>query len=104
MNNSVLGSDLWLGELFVEYLDSVEDDDGFCCCIDDLEAAVVLERGADGETFAAADVPIFAGAWFGMDDYLADKRSYVNGVEVEGDVEVLPGGDGKGNVGLSEEV
>ena len=32
----VLGSDLWFGEVFVEYLDIVVDDDGFCCCIDDL--------------------------------------------------------------------
>ena len=68
VENYVLGSDLWLGEVFVEYLHSVADDDGFCCCISDLEAAVVLECGADGETFVAAEVPIYAGAWFGMDD------------------------------------
>ena len=52
----------------MEYLDSVGDDDGFCFCIDNLEEAVVLERGDNGETFAAAEVPIFSGAWFGMDD------------------------------------
>ena len=34
VENYVLGNDLWLGELFVEYLDSFGDDDGFCCCID----------------------------------------------------------------------
>ena len=57
VDDSVLGIDLWLGEVFMEYLDSVGDDDVFCCSINDLEAAVVLERGADGETFAAAEVP-----------------------------------------------
>ena len=52
MEDSILGSNIWLGEVFVEYLDSVGDNDGFCCCIENLEAAVVLERGVDGETFA----------------------------------------------------
>ena len=31
VDDSVLGSDLWLGEVFVEYLNSVRDDDGFFC-------------------------------------------------------------------------
>ena len=42
MDDSILGSDLWLGEVFVEYLDGVIDDCLFGCCIDDLEAAAVL--------------------------------------------------------------
>ena len=64
----------------------------------------MLEGGADGETFAAAEVPRFVGAWFGIYDYWASERRYGSGVEVEGVVEVLPGGDGRGNVGLAEEV
>ena len=88
----------------MEYLDSVGDDDGFYCCINNLEAAVVLERGDDGETFASAEVPRFAGAWFGMDYDWAAERSYWIGAKVEGGVEVLPGGDGRVNVGLMEEV
>ena len=59
---SVLGSDIWLGEVFVDYLDSVVDYDGFGCCVNNLEAEVVLESRADGETFAAAEVPRSAGA------------------------------------------
>ena len=102
--NSVLGSDLWLGELLLEYLYSVVDDDGFCCCINDLEAALVLKRGADGETFAAAEVPRSAGAWFGMDCDWGSERSYGGGVEVEVAVEVLPGVYGRGDVVLVEEV
>ena len=79
VEDSVLRSDLWLDEVFVEYLDSVRDDDGFFCCINDLEAVVVLERGVDGETFAAAEVPISVGSWFGMDDDWASERSYGSG-------------------------
>ena len=42
MDDSVLGSDLWLGEVVVEYLDDVVNEDLFGCCVDDLETAVVL--------------------------------------------------------------
>ena len=104
VDDSVLSSDLWLGEVFMEFLDSVRDDDGFCCCIDNLEAVVVIERGGDGETFAAAEVPRSTGAWFGMDDDWAAERSYGGNVEVEGTIEVLPGGYVRGNAGLAEEV
>ena len=68
MDNFFLWSDLWLGELCVEYLDVVRDDDRFGCCVNDLEAAVVLECRDNGENFAAVEVPISAGVWFGMDD------------------------------------
>ena len=88
----------------MEYLNSVGYDDGFCCCIDDLEEAVVIKRGADGQKFATAEVLRYAGAWFGMNDNWSDERSYGSGVEVEGAVEVLPGGNCRGNVVLSEEV
>ena len=57
VDDSILGSDLWLGKVFAEYLDSVEDDDGFFCCIDDLEAEVLLKRGAYDEIFADAEEP-----------------------------------------------
>ena len=52
----------------MEYLYGVRDDDLFGCGIGNLEAAVVLERRADGETFAAAEVPRSEGAWFVVDD------------------------------------
>ena len=61
VDDSSLRSDLWFGEVFVEYLNSVRDDDGFGCCVDDLKAEVVLDTRAYGETFAAAEVPISAG-------------------------------------------
>ena len=104
VDNYVLVSDLWLGGVFMEYLDSFRDDDKFCCCIDDLETAVVLKNGAYSETFAAAEFPRSAGAWFGVDTYWGAERSYGIGVEVEGDIEVIPGRDGRGNFGLAEEV
>ena len=75
MDDSVLVSDLWLGEVFVEYLDGVGDYDWFGCCIDDLESAVVLEGRAGGEIFAAAEFPRSAAVRFGMDDEWDDKGS-----------------------------
>ena len=75
MGNSVLGRDLWLGEVVVDYLGGVGDGDLFCCCVNDLEAAVVLKCRADGETFAAAEVPRSAGAWLCVDDDWAAKGS-----------------------------
>ena len=64
----------------------------------------MLEHGADGETFAAAEVPKSAGAWFGINDYWAANRSYGSGIEVEGDIEFLTGRDCRGNVVLAKEV
>ena len=63
----VLGSDLWLSEVVVEYLDGVGDDDCFGCGVNDSEVAIVLECRADGETFAAVEVLRSAGAWFVVD-------------------------------------
>ena len=75
MYDSVLGSDLWLGEVVVEYLDGVVDDDLFGYGVDNLEAAVVLECRADDETFAAVEVPRPAVAWFVVDDEWAAEGS-----------------------------
>ena len=49
VDDSVLWSDLWLGEVVVEDFDGVGDEGGLGGDVDDLEAAVVLEGGADGE-------------------------------------------------------
>ena len=40
-----------------------------------MEAAVVLKCRADGETFAAAEVPRYVGAWFVVDDDWAAEGS-----------------------------
>ena len=62
----------------------------------------MLECRADGETFADAEVPRSVGAWFVVDDDWASKGSQWSGVKVEGAIEVFPGGDVRGDVGLAE--
>ena len=104
VDDSVLWSDLWLGELVMEDFDGVEDEGGLGGGVDNLEAVVVLEGGADGETSAAAVVPCLAGTRLGVDDIRAAERGDGYGVEVEGAVEVLTRGYDGGNVGLAEEV
>ena len=44
----VLRSELWLGEVLLEYLDCVRYYDGFCCFIDYLESVVVIQSVANG--------------------------------------------------------
>ena len=104
MDNSVLWSDFWLGEVVVEDFDGVGDEDCLGGGINDLEAAVVFEDGADGEASAAAVVPYFVGTRLGVDDDRAAERGDGRGVEFERTVEFLPGGDDGGDVGLPEEV
>ena len=100
----VLWSDLYLGEVVVENFDGVEDEGCLGGGIDNLEAAVVLEGGANGETSAAAVVLCLAGTRLGVDDDRAAERGDGRGVEVERAVNVFPGVDGGGDVGLAEEV
>ena len=93
-----------MGQVVVEDFDGVQDDGGFDGGVDDFKTAVVLEGGANCEAFAAAVVPQTMVAGFGVDDNGRAERGDGCGVEVEGAVEVLLGGHGRGNVGLAKEV
>ena len=68
MDDFFLWSDLWLGEVVVEGFDGVGDEGGLGGGVDDLETAVVLEYGSDGEASASAIVPFLAGTRLGVDD------------------------------------
>ena len=98
VDNSVLWGDLGLSQVVVEDFDGVRDDSEFGGGVDDFKTAVLLESGADCETFAAAVVPRSTVAGFGLDDNGRAERGDGCGVKVEGAVEVLPGGHGRGNV------
>ena len=104
VDNSVLLSDLWLGEIIVEDFDGIGDEGRLSGGINDLKAEIVLEGGADGKASAAAVVPCFAGDRLGVDDDRAAEWGDGRGVEVEWPVEVFPGGDSGGDIGLLEEV
>ena len=104
MNDAIPFCDSGLGKIIMHKIHHVREEEGFGGGVDYVEAALVIESREDCETFAAAEVTRSAGEWFGMDDDWAAERSYGSGFELEGDVEVLPGGYERGNVELIEEV
>ena len=72
-----------------------------------MEAAVVVECGANVEALAAAEVPRSTCSWLVMDyDRAAHGAhgAHGGGVEVKRAVVVFPGRDGRCNVGLAKEV
>ena len=84
-------------------INGVGDKGGFCGDVDDLEAAVVLQGGADVEAVADAEVPGGAGGGLVVDEYAASDGAEGGGVEVEGAIEVFPSGYEGGDGGLAEE-
>ena len=82
----------------MEDFDGVRDEGGLGGGVDDSEAAVVLEGGADDEAFSAAVVPRASVAGLGVDDDRRAEGGNGRCVKVEGAVEVLLGVHGRGNV------
>ena len=69
-----------------------------------MEAAVVVECGADAESLAAAEVPRSTCSWLVMDYDRAAHGAHGGGIEVKMSVVVFPGRNGRGDVGLAKEV
>ena len=85
-------------------LNGVGDKGGFCGGVDDLEAAVVFQGGANVEAVAGAEGPGGAVEGLVVYEYAASDGSEGGGVKVEGDIEVYPCGCEGGDGGLAEEV
>ena len=60
-----------------------------------MEAAVVVEGGANVESITGPKVPRLARFWLVLDGDFASKESKWCGIVTVGGVEVLPGGDGR---------
>ena len=94
----------WLRKVVMAEINGVGDKGGFCGGVDDLEAEVVFQGGADVETVAGAKGPGGADGGLVVDEYAASDGAEGGGVEVKGAIEFFPcrceGGDG----GLAEEV
>ena len=90
VDNAVAFADCWLGEVIVQELEGVGEQECLGGAVDNVEAAVMFECGSNIEPAAAAEVPSFADAWFVVDDYGASNRSHWGGIEGEGDVHMLP--------------
>ena len=73
--------------------DGVLCDEGFCHCLDDQEASVVVQCWSDVEACMAPEVPGFAGGTFGMCDDFVSWWPHWRGIEVVWSIEVFPCGD-----------
>ena len=104
VDDTVAFADCWLGEVLVQELDGVGEQECLGGAIDDVEAAVMFECGSNVEPDAAAEVPSFADDWFVVDDNGASNWSQRGVIKVEGAVEVLPCRHCWVESGLSEEV
>ena len=71
-------------------INGVGDKGGFSCGVYYLEAAVVLQGGADVEAVAGAEGPGGAGGRLVVDEYAASNGAEGGGVKVEGSIEVSP--------------
>ena len=94
----------WLREVVMAELNGVGDKLEFCGGVDDLEASVVLQGGADVEAIAGAEGPGGAGGGLVVDEYMASDGADGGDVEVEMVIEVFPCGSEGGDGGLAEEV
>ena len=104
MEESIFMRDGWMREVVVAEFNIVRDEEGFGGGVDDLEAAVVFQGGADVEGVAGAEGPGGLGGGLVVDEDAAADGDEGGGVKVEGSVEVLPCGREGGDGGLAEEV
>ena len=73
----------WLRKVVMAEINGVGDKGGFCGGVDDLEAAVVLQGGADVEAVAGSEGPGGAGGGLVVDEYAASDGAEGRGVKVE---------------------
>ena len=94
----------WLRYVVMAELNGVGDKGGFSCGVDYLEAAVMLQGGADLEAVVGAEGPGGAGKGLVVDEYVASDGAKGGGIEVEGAIEVFPSGSEGSDSGMTEEV
>ena len=104
VEEAIFVSEGWLLKVVMAELDSVGDKEVFCGGVDDLQAAVVFQGGADVEAVAGVQGPGGAGGGVVLYEYAASDGAKGGGVEVEGAIEVFPCGCEEGDDVLVEEV
>ena len=82
-------------------LNGVGYEGGFSCGVYYLEAAVVLQGGANVEAVAGAEGSGGAGGWIVVDEYAESDGAEGGSVEVEGAIEVFPSGSEGSDGGLA---
>ena len=104
MEDTVFVSDSGLGEVVVAEFDSVGEEKGFGCGVDDVEVTVVLKGTPDVETIMVTEGPGLGRAGLVVDDDSASNGANGSYVKVEGDVAVFPGRYFRSKGGLTKEI
>ena len=82
LDDAVAFAECGFGEVLVQELDGVGEQECLVGAINDVEAAVMFECGFNVEPTAASEVPGFADALFVVDDEGASSRSHRGGIKV----------------------
>ena len=72
----------WLQEVVIAELNDVGDKGGFCGSVDNLEAVVVLQVGADVKAVTGVEGPGGSGRGLVVDEYVVSDGAEGGGVEV----------------------
>ena len=104
VEEAIFVCDGWMRKVVMVEFNSVRDKEGFCGGVNDLEAAVVFQVGADVDAVAGAEGSGGAGGWLVVYEYAASNGAEGGGVEVEGAIEVFPCGFEGGDGVLADEV
>ena len=104
MEEAIFVSEGWLLKVAMAELNSVGDKERFCGGVNNLEAAVVFQGGANVEAVAGAEGPGGAGGGLVVYEYMSSNGAVGCGVEVKGAIEVFPWGCEGSDGGLAEEV
>ena len=91
-----------LGKVRVTELDGVGEHRGLGGVVHNVKSVVVVEGGVNVEAVTVPKVPRLASVGLVVDDEFASKGAKWCGIVAMGDVEVLPGGDGRIQCGLAE--
>ena len=92
MDDLVLRSWVWVGEVVWAEADGITDEDCMGLSGEDSVALVMLEGQAKVEAFQHMEVPGAADGWFMVDADIAARRAHGSGIKVVGPKEGLPCG------------
>ena len=92
MDDLVLRSWVWVGEVVWAEADSITDEDHMGLSGEDLVALVVLEGQAKVEAFQCMKVPGLADGWFVVDEDTASGQVHGSGIKIVGPKEGIPRG------------
>ena len=91
MNDAIPFCDSGLGKIIMHKIHHVREEEGFGGGVDYVEAALVIESGADVEAFVEMEVPSLVSVGIVVDENWASHRDDVHYIVVERSMVVIPG-------------